>query len=76
MSAIKLIVALVLTLAVVSAAVSKNNTKASNVVESLLAAKTRLTAVNATANATESKDTAKPNLTKRSLGVDKSQGKR
>ncbi len=79
MPATKVMVVLVLALAVVSAADSKNRTTkaGNNVVGSLLTAKARLPVVNATVNGTESKNsTLKSTMIKRSLGSDKSQGKR
>lgn len=79
MPATKVMVVLVLALAVVSAADSKNKTAnaGNNVVGSLLSAKARLPVVNATVNGTEFKNfTVKPTMIKRSLGIDKSQGKR
>lgn len=84
MSIAKLIV-FVVVFGVAMAAESKEadvkTTDASNVVGSLLAAKVRPSAVNATLNATESvnaTESAKATVTvnKRSIGVDKSEGKR
>ncbi len=77
MSVTKVTVVLVLVLAVVSAAESKNKTAKANVVGSLLAAKARLPAVNTTLNVTGPKNsTDRPTMVRRSVGFDKSQGKR
>lgn len=76
MSSTKIAIVFVLAVAVALAdeSVSADN---SNVVASLLAAKAaRLTAVNATLNSTESANVTVKALTKRSLGIDKSEGMR
>lgn len=54
----------------------KTTTDASNVVGSLLAAKARTSAVNGTLNATESVNATETVNRRRSIGVDKTEGKR
>lgn len=74
MSAVKM---LILTLFVTAALATESKTSdGSNVVGSLLAAKTRVIAVNGTANGTETSNSTVKAMTKRSLNIDKSEGKR
>lgn len=73
MSIMKVIVVLTMAIVVVMAADSK--TADANVVGSMLAAKTRLSAVNVTLNATESANSTVHTMTRRSM-IDKSEGKR
>lgn len=71
----KVMVVFALAVAVAMAADS-TTADASNVVGSLLAAKTRLPAVNVTLNASEPANSTAHKITPRNLRIDKSEGKR
>lgn len=77
MLSFKVIVAFALAIAVAMAAEVDKKTTNSSIVQhvgSLLTAKARLSSVNVTANVTESKNSTEKIVTKRSLGIDRSEG--